>query len=149
MHTAVPVSLRRDEAGASLIEVMVSMLLLSVALLGLAVAFPQSRVAVQGGSQITVATNLGRRVLEEMRNVRYTATVDQITNGAPFNNLAYGQIPNFHTFRRTVNIADNQPVANCIPAPPTPCTKTVTVSIFFRDERGQEQSVDLRTIFVR
>ncbi|HSE95099.1 MAG TPA: prepilin-type N-terminal cleavage/methylation domain-containing protein [Methylomirabilota bacterium] len=141
-------SLRRDEAGASLIEVMVSMLLLSVALLGLAVAFPQSRVAVQGGSQITVATNLGRRVLEEMRNVRYTATVDEITNGT-FGPLAYGQIPDFPTFRRTVDIVDNQPEANCIPAPPTPCTKTVTVRVFFRDERGQEQSVDLRTIFVR
>jgi type II secretory pathway pseudopilin PulG len=148
MHTAVPVSLRRDEAGASLIEVMVSMLLLSVALLGLAVAFPQSRVAVQGGSQITVATNLARRALEEMRNVRYTATVDEITT-TNFGPQGYGTIPDFPTFRRVVDIQNNTPEANCLPAPPTPCTKTVIVSVFFRDERGQEQRVDLRTIFVR
>jgi type II secretory pathway pseudopilin PulG len=148
MSPAVPVSLRHDEAGASLIEVMVSMLLLSVALLGLAVAFPQSRVAVQGGSQITVATNLARRTLEEMRNVRYTATVDDITNGN-FGPIAYGGYPDFPTFRRVVDIQNNTPEATCLPAPPTPCTKTVRVSIFFRDERGQEQSVDLRTIFVR
>jgi type II secretory pathway pseudopilin PulG len=142
------VSLRKNEAGASLIEVMVSMLLLSVALLGLAVAFPQSRIAVQGGSQLTTATNLGRRVLEEMRNVRYTATIDDIT-GTNFPAQGYGGIADFPTFRRTVDIQNNTPEATCLPAPPTPCTKTVIVSVFFRDERGQEQSVDLRTIFVR
>jgi Tfp pilus assembly protein PilV len=142
------VSLRKNEAGASLIEVMVSMLLLSVALLGLAVAFPQSRIAVQGGSQLTTATNLARRALEEMRNVRYTATQDDITS-TNFGAQGYGTIPDFPTFRRVVNIQNNTPEANCLPAPPTPCTKTVIVSIFFRDERGQEQSVDLRTIFVR
>ena len=148
MPSAVPVSLRKNEAGASLIEVMVSMLLLSVALLGLATAFPKSRVAVQGGSQITVATNLARRALEEMRNVRYTATVDDITP-TNFGAQAYGAIPDFPTFRRVVDIQNNTPEANCLPAPPMPCTKTVTVSIFYRDERGQEQSVALRTIFVR
>ena len=79
MHTELHVSLRRDQSGVSLIEVMISMLLLSVALLGIAVAFPQSRVAVQGSSQITTATNLARQTLEHMRNRRYSSTVDQIT----------------------------------------------------------------------
>jgi type II secretory pathway pseudopilin PulG len=147
MHTNVYLSLRRNEAGASLIEVMVSMLLLSVALLGLAVAFPQSRVAVQGGSQITTATNLARQALEDMRNRVYSSTVDQITS-TNFGSLGYGGYPEFPTFRRTVDILDGAPESACTP-PGTPCTKTVTVSVFFRDERGQEQAVTLRTIFVR
>jgi type II secretory pathway pseudopilin PulG len=148
MHANMLLSLRRSEAGASLIEVMVSMLLLSVALLGIAVAFPQSRIAVQGGSQLTTATNLARQVLEDMRNRRYTTTIDEITS-TNFGSVGYGGIPNFPSFRRAVNINDGAPEATCTPPPGTPCTKTVTVSIFFRDERGQEQSVDLRTIFVR
>jgi prepilin-type N-terminal cleavage/methylation domain-containing protein len=148
MHTELHVSLRRDQSGVSLIEVMISMLLLSVALLGIAVAFPQSRVAVQGSSQITTATNLARQTLEHMRNRRYSSTVDQIT--APnFPPAGYGAIPNFAGYRRTVTIQDGTPEALCVPPPGTPCTKTVTVSVFFRDERGQEQTVALRTIFVR
>jgi type II secretory pathway pseudopilin PulG len=148
MHADLSLSLRRSEAGASLIEVMVSMLLLSVALLGIAVAFPQSRIAVQGGSQLTVATNLARQTLEDMRNRRYTATIDEIT-GANFGAIGYGGYVDFPGFRRTVAITDGSPDASCLPPPGTPCTKTVAVSVFFRDERGQEQSVDLRTIFVR
>ena len=98
--------------------------------------------------ELSVSPGTVRRALEEMRNVRYTATIDDITP-TNFGAQAYGAIPDFPTFRRVVDIQNNTPEANCLPAPPMPCTKTVTVSIFYRDERGQEQSVALRTIFVR
>jgi Tfp pilus assembly protein PilV len=136
------------EDGISLIEIVVALLLLTVALMGLAIAFPQGRHAVHTGSQIGTAANLARQTLEAMRNRQYTTTVDEIT-AANFPNEAYGAIPNFPTFRRVVTIQDGAPEAACTPPPPTPCTKLVTVSVFYRDETGQERDVALRNIFVR
>jgi Tfp pilus assembly protein PilV len=147
MHSELPVT-AQSEAGVSLIEVMVSLLLLSVALLGLAVGFPQSRTAVVTGSQVSTAVNLARQTLEAMRNRPYTSTVDEIT-GANFPNQGYGGIPSFPGYRRTVTISDGVPQPACTPPPGTPCTKTVAVTVFYRDETGQERSVTLRTIFVR
>lgn len=145
----VGVHMRRDaQSGLSLIEVMVSMMLLSVALMGLAVAFPTSRIAVQSGSQISAAVNLARQTLEAMRNRDYTSTADEIIPGN-FPNQGYGSITNFSTLRRTVLIQDGVPQAACTPPPGTPCTKTVTVTVFYRDERGTERSVAVSTIFVR
>jgi len=138
----------RSSAGVSLVEVMVSLMLLSVAIAGLAVGFPISRTAVQTSSQISAAIGLARQTLEDMRNREYSTTVDQITAGN-FPNQGYGAIPNFPKLRRTVNIQDGVPVATCVPPPGTPCMKTVTVTVFFRDEKGVERSIPLTSIFVR
>jgi prepilin-type N-terminal cleavage/methylation domain-containing protein len=138
----------RPDAGVSLIEVMVAMTLLAVAILGLALAYPPSRFAVETGSQVTVAANLGRQTLEAMRNRAYTETVDEITTG-DFPDEGYGDIPGFPGYRRSVLIEDGVPEAVCTPSPPTPCTKRVTVSVSYRDDVGQEQVVRVGTIFVR
>ncbi len=136
------------EAGLSLIEVVVAMLLLSIALLGLAVGFPSSLGAVYMGDRVSTAINLAQQTLEQMRNRRYTDTIDDITT-ANFPEQDYGTIQNFSTFRRTVQIQNGLPQAVCTPPPGTPCTKTVTVTVFYRDTAGQEQSVPLTTIFIR
>jgi Tfp pilus assembly protein PilV len=141
----------RGETGLSLVELMVALVLLAVALFGLAVAFPPARYAVEQGSQISVAAGLARQVLEEMRNRRYNQGVDELT-AANYPPEAYGAIPGHGSFRRSVTIEDNVPEATCVPPstpPNTPCTKRVTVSVFFRDATGAEQAVDVRTIFVR
>lgn len=135
----------KPEAGLSLIEVVVALLLLAIALLGLAVGFPLSRAAVYLGDRMTTAISLAQETLEAMRNRRYTATTDEIT-AENFPDQA--PVPDFPSFRRTVDIRNNVPLAVCAP-PATPCSKTVTVAVFFRDQAGQERSVQLTTILVR
>ncbi len=133
------------ENGLSLVEVVVAMLLLAIALLGLALGFPLSRAAVHTGGQISIAVGLAQETLEAMQHGRYTATLDEITTESfPDED----PIPGFPTFRRVVTIQDNVPMATCVP-PGTPCSKTVTVSIFTREATGEQHSARLTTIFVR
>ena len=140
--------MNRAQSGYTLVELMVALLLLVVALMGLASAFPISRVTVQYGSAASTAVSLGRQTLEGMRNRRYSELTDEITT-ANFPSQGYGAIPGFGSFRRTVTIEDGVPEATCTPPPGTPCTKRVTVTVFFRDDAGLERSVAVRTIFVR
>jgi len=139
---------RRSETGLSLVEVIVSLMLLSVALMGIAQVFPKSRQAVQAGSNVSQAVALARQTLEEMRNRRYTTTVDELIP-ANYGPQGYGSIASFPSLRRTVNITDNQPEGTCTPPPPTACTKRVTVQVFYRDNTGVEQAVSLTTVFIR
>lgn len=136
------------EAGISLIEVAVSLVLVAVGLLGLASVFPISRLAIIQGDQMSTAVRLAQQRLEDMRNVTYNETTDSITT-ANFPSQAYGTIVDFSGYRRQVTITNNAPVNACTPPPGTPCTKTVRVETFFRDERGQEQSTALQLVFVR
>ena len=138
----------QEEAGLSLVEVVVAMLLLAIALVGIAVSFPPSRAAVHAAGQISMAVALAQETLEGMRNRRYTAGVDEIT---PRNFPAQDPVPGFPGFRRSVTIVDNVPVAatECVPPPGTPCSKTVTVSVSFREPSGDEHLVELATILVR
>jgi prepilin-type N-terminal cleavage/methylation domain-containing protein len=129
----------RRQSGLSLIELMVALVLLTVGLLGLAVAFPPGRRAIEGGNQLTTATFLARQVVEQMRNRTYDSDTDEITTGN-YPSLAYGTIAGFPSYRRTVTISDNTPMAE---------TKTVTVTIFYRDDTGVERSTSLTTIFAR
>jgi prepilin-type N-terminal cleavage/methylation domain-containing protein len=132
-------SLRRHDPGVTLIELMVALVLLSVALLGIAAAFAPGRMAIQAGDQSTTAVFLARQVVEDMRNRAYDADSDEITGGN-FPNLAYGSISGYPNFRRTVTIADDVPETG---------TKTVTVAVFYRDDSGAERSVTLAMIFTR
>ncbi len=135
----------KRETGLGLVEVIVALLLLAIALLGLAVGFPVSRAAVYLGDRMTTAVSLAQQTLEAMRNRQYAATIDEIrTEDFP----GEDPVPDFPAFRRVVTIQDNVPIATCVPPGP-PCSKTVTVAVFFRDHAGQEQSVQLATIFVR
>lgn len=141
-----------SESGLTFVEVMVAMFLLSIALVGLAVGFPQSGKAVHTGDRLSTAIYLAQQRLEQMRNRTYTSTTDQITT-ANFPDENYGAVNNndlnFLLFRRTVQINDGVPVAACVPPPGTPCTKTVIVRVFYRDTDGTERPVPLTTVFVR
>jgi prepilin-type N-terminal cleavage/methylation domain-containing protein len=137
-------TLRRD-AGLSLIELMVALLLLAVALMGLAAAFAPSRMAIQAGDQATTATFLARRVLEDMRNRAYDLDSDELVNGltfpatTPYGGITLDGIP-YPGYRRTITIVHNAPEVG---------TKTVTVSVFYRNSSGAEQPVTLTIIFTQ
>ena len=133
-------TMRRD-AGLSMVELMVALMLLGIALMGLAAAFGPGRMAVQQGDQATTATFLARRVLEDMRNRAYDLDTDELVNSAMFPAASgYGTITGFPSYRRTITFANNTPEAG---------TKTATVVIFYRNSSGVEQSVTLSTIFTQ
>jgi prepilin-type N-terminal cleavage/methylation domain-containing protein len=131
----------RREAGLSLVELMVALLLLGIALMGLAAAFAPGRMAIQQGDQSTTATFLARRVLEDMRNRAYDQDTDELVNGSTFPaTTAYGGITNYPQYRRTISFTNDSPMVG---------TKTATVVITYRNSSGVEQSVTLTTIFTQ
>ena len=134
-------TIRRQQAGLSLVELMVALLLLGVALMGLAAAFAPGRMAIQSGDQSTTAVFLARKVLEEMRNRAYDLDTDELVNGTTFPAATgYGSITNYPNFRRTITFADDSPEVG---------TKTVTVAVIYRNSAGDEQPVTLTMIFTK
>lgn len=133
--------MRRGQAGLSLVELMVALLLLSVALMGLAAAFAPGRMAIQSGDQITTATFLARQMIEDMRDRAYDQDGDELINGADYPaSTGYGSITNYPTYRRTITFTNDSPAVG---------TKTATVVIFYRNSGGIEQSVTLSMIFTK
>jgi prepilin-type N-terminal cleavage/methylation domain-containing protein len=131
----------RRQAGVSLVELMVALLLLGVALMGLAAAFAPGRMAIQSGDQATTATFLARQVLEDMRNRAYDLDGDELVNGATFPaTTGYGSISGYPAFRRTITFTNDSPEVN---------TKTVSVAVIYRNSSGVEQAVTLTMIFTR
>ena len=61
----------RDSSGLTLLEVVFAMGILSIALAGLATAFPVSRIAVFQGGQYTTAANVGQDALERVKRVGF------------------------------------------------------------------------------
>jgi prepilin-type N-terminal cleavage/methylation domain-containing protein len=131
----------RRQAGVSLVELMVALLLLGVALMGLAAAFAPGRMAIQGGDQSTTATFLARQVLEDMRNRAYDLDSDELVNGSAFPAASgYGNITGYPNFRRTITITTDSPET---------ATKTVNVAVIYKNSSGVEQAVTLTMIFTR
>lgn len=133
----------RRQAGLSLVELMVALLLLGVALMGLAAAFAPGRMAIQQGDQATTATFLARRALEDMRNRAYDQDTDELVNGATFpaaTGYGAGDLAGYPNYRRTITFVDNSPEIG---------TKTATVAVIYRDSSGTERSVTLTTIFTQ
>jgi prepilin-type N-terminal cleavage/methylation domain-containing protein len=131
----------RRQSGLSLVELMVALLLLGVALMGLAAAFAPGRMAIQQGDQATTATFLARQMIEDMRDKAYDQDGDELVNGADYPaTTGYGSIANYPTYRRTITFANDSPQTG---------TKTATVVIFYKNSSGIEQSVTLSMIFTK
>ena len=134
-------SMMRRQSGLSLVELMVALILLSVALMGLAAAFAPGRMAIQMGDQITTATFLARQMIEDMRDKAYDQDGDELVNGADYPaTTSYGGIANYPTYRRTITFVNDSPQTG---------TKTATVVIFYKNSSGVEQSVTLSMIFTK
>lgn len=127
--------MERNEQGLTLIEVVVAVLILAVALLGLAAAFPLARLAVHEGGQLSTGAALASDVIEQMKQRRFA----DIT-AANFPNQGYGAIGGFPPYRRDVAIVDTT-VDGVL------AYKQVTVTVFYKGQGGNEQSVTVMTLF--
>ena len=132
----------RRQAGVSLVELMVALLLLGVALMGLAAAFAPGRMAIQGGDQATTATFLARQVLEDMRNRAYDLDADELVNGTTF--PAASGLRQHHGLSELSGGRSPSPTDS-----PEVDTKIVDVAVIYRNSSGVEQAVTLTMIFTR
>ena len=115
----------RKSEGFTLIEVLITMVILAVGLLGMGALVVS---VIQGNAQsnkITTATTLAQDRLEEIKTVGYTLA-SKTEN--------YGEIDGYPAYRRVTQVTDNTPA---------PRTSTVTVTVFWDSD---DHSVALSTI---
>jgi Tfp pilus assembly protein PilV len=149
-------ALRRDEAGFGIIELVISMLILSVGVLALASAFTSGAVALRRASRTSTATAIADAQLERYRAIRYCAiyldstTVPAagsaywtgfvgplVTTGcadtvpaqahASRQDLLPAQTPDGHRYRVDTYVVESAPVAS--PSALSQNVKTVTVVV--------------------
>jgi prepilin-type N-terminal cleavage/methylation domain-containing protein len=113
-----------DERGMSLIEVVMAMLLLGVALAGLALSFPLSSIAVTDGGFLTIANGLAMEPIERAKREDYATLDSTFTTlyGSGATDLTGIGFPGF---TRTVAVSDYVPSAGCDPTPPPACRQVV------------------------
>jgi len=125
---------RHDEQGVTLLEVLIAMLLLGVALVGLAASFPLAMYGVTLGGYQTTATLLALQSIEDARARAYAnipsldtgGGVCDTSGGGTFVSLA-SATPPFEGFARCVSVQVGTPLAT---------TTTVTVVVRFSSGGG-------------
>lgn len=108
---------RRSDSGSSLIEVMITMVLLVIALMGLALSFPPGRAAVFQGRQMTRAAGIAEERLEIARRTAY----------ADLTTLAGIDTGTYNPYTVTTAVAVDAPLAGMT---------TVTVTVASPGVRG-------------
>jgi hypothetical protein len=132
-------SLLTNQQGITLVEVVISVALLTVGLLGVGAALlaqtggvaagmTSGQAAVTRAHYLSTATLLAQDRLEQIKRLQYTIgppVVDQITAPTPagFEDEAFGTMTEYPAFSRQVRVVSATPSAN---------TKTVTVTVQFR-----------------
>jgi prepilin-type N-terminal cleavage/methylation domain-containing protein len=115
-----------DERGVSMIEVLIAVMLLAIALTGLAASYPVAMQAVTGGGYQTAATLLAQQCIELAKSMPY----DRLTIDLPPNCPA-SPGPGYAGFSRTLTVA---------PAQPSATTTTITVEVDFHNAQGLNQT---------
>jgi prepilin-type N-terminal cleavage/methylation domain-containing protein len=151
----MPSSLRRNEHGFGLVELLIALTVLSVGILGVASAFISGMVTLRRAGQTATATALADRQLERYRAIRYCAIyLDPATvpaGGTPYwtgftgplvttagcpappaaadaqQDLSGTDTPDGRPYRIDTYIVESQPVS--IPAVESRALKTVTVVV--------------------
>lgn len=133
-------------SGFTLVEVLISIGIITVALVSLLGIIPVSNAAISKSIQVSTATTLAETRIESIRNATYTANpvVDNI-NSSNFPNESYNSISGYPNYRRNVNIQDDTPSTGM---------KTIVVIVYFypvtiRGISSTEDSVQLTTIIAR
>ncbi len=111
---------RTDELGVTLLELMVAMLLLAIALIGLAASFPLAMYGVTTGGFQTTATLLAQEGVELAKATPYSA-LPAIDTGD------FVAVPGYAGFTRRITVAQGTPTAT---------TTTVTVVVRFSGSAG-------------
>ncbi len=108
--------------GVTLIELMVVMVLLATALAGLAASFPLHMYGVTSGGNVTTATLLAQKCIDNAKAMAY----DQVGTALP-TVCPSGTVAGYSGFTQTLTIS---------PAVPTATTTTVTVTVGFTSQAG-------------
>lgn len=125
----------RSDTGFTLIEVMISIVVLSIAVLGFSAMTLGTIRGLSFSDRMTTATTLAQTQMEALNNAPYDNVIAD--NYPPED---FGAIAGYETFRRTVTIADATPEVN---------TKTVTVNVWWRDDAGTPRNVTLSTLLLQ
>jgi type II secretory pathway pseudopilin PulG len=98
----------RDQGGMSLIEIFVALILLAIGLVGLAVVFPASSIAVTDGGFLTAANNLAMEPIERAKRETYhgATTNLQATFNTAYGNWSFQAVPGFPGFSRRVQVTE-------------------------------------------
>ena len=118
---------RRAEAGFTLFETTIAMVVMMIAALGAASVFSYSVNYNSGGSDRLVALALAQEQLERIRSGQFNSTTtDTILNGGTL--VQSGLIRNGKRYVLTTTIDDN-PLTAATDVVPTTSLKRVTVSV--------------------
>ena len=125
----------RGEAGLTLVDVMVALIVMAIGLVALAATIPLATSASQQGWQQSAAVVIAEEVLECMRVQPYAniTTANFPSNGPDF----CGQSPS-RGYSYTVTVSNDTPITN---------TKTVTVAVTYQPMLSSPATVSISTIF--
>lgn len=126
-----------NQRGITLVELMVALMLLAIALLGLAASFPLAMYGVTGGGLQTVATNLAMEVIEQAKRTAYGNLSTLDTGGSA---VAVAGYPGF-TRQVTVAAYSGTPGTAC-----NACT-SVTATVFFTGQNEETVQTTVATVF--
>jgi prepilin-type N-terminal cleavage/methylation domain-containing protein len=153
----------KNSGGFTLLEVMVAIVILSIALISLSGLLTRSMRSTTFGRNTTIADNLAREMLEEIKRqsisqfnvfpkpapctgadpqiIDCVAASNPLTGANPDRAENYGTIAGYPTFRREVFVTDDI-------VPPNTTIKDVAVRVIWRDGTGSAHPTLLRTSLV-
>src|SRR3990172_2567094 len=111
-----------NERGVTLVELLVAMMLLAIALAGLAASYPLAMQAVTGGGYQTAATLLAQQCIELAKNMPYDRLPVDLVPNCPTSPTGYS------AYTRTVTVTA---------ASPTATSTTVDVLVTYGGAQGQ------------
>lgn len=138
----------RDDSGFTLIEVLIAIVLVSVALIALAGLLTTTLKSTNLGKNVTVAVNLAQQKMEDIRRaaaVNFDSVTDSVSASDPIAGSNpdqvedNGAITGYASFRREVYITDGSAPVN---------SKDVTVRVVWNDVMGAHKTL-LRTTLAR
>jgi prepilin-type N-terminal cleavage/methylation domain-containing protein len=113
----------RDQRGVTLPELMMAIILLVIALIGLAASFPYAMQGVIAGGYQTTATLLAQQSIDQARGELYDRLCEMHTGGS------FDAVAGYAGFTRRIDVS---PLAGSCPGLPSGSTITnVTVTVRF------------------